>query len=89
MKKIEDVIEEALALSGFERRLQSRKYRNAARILDHHLAVDQRGAGRELGDGGRDVGKFAGPVEALAGEQECVAVVEPSLDPIAVELDLM
>src|SRR4030088_1347239 len=89
MEQIEDVVEEALALSGFERRLQSRKYRNAARILDHHLAVDQRGAGRKLGGGHRDVGKFAGPVEALAGEQADVAAVEPGLDPIAVELDFM
>ena len=89
MEEIEDVIDEALALAGFERRLQSRKAGDAAGILDHHFAVDERSARRELGDGLGDVGEFAGPVEALAGEQADLAAVEPGLDPIAVELDLM
>src|SRR6185503_8680884 len=89
MKEIEDVIQEALALSGLERGLQSRKTRNAARIKDHHLAVDERGARRQLGDRRGDVGELAGPVQTLAGEQADLAAVESGLDAIAVELDLM
>ena len=34
-------------------------------------------------------GKFLGPVETLAGSQRDVAVFDPHLDPIAVELDLV
>ena len=59
MKEIEDVIDEAFALARLERRLQPGKTGNAARILDHHLTVNERGVRRELGDGGGDVGKFA------------------------------
>ena len=89
MEKIEDVIDEALALPCLQRRLQLGKTRNAFLVLDHDLAVDQRRLRGQLGDGGGDVRKFFGPIETLAGEQTDLAVVEPSLDAITVELDLV
>src|SRR6516225_7488149 len=89
MEKIEDVINEALALACLQRRLQRGKARNAVFFLDDDLAVNQRRARRKLGDGGGDVRKFFVPIEALAGEQADFAVVEPSLDAVTVELDLM
>ena len=82
MKEIEDVIDEAFALARLERRLQPGKTGNAARILHHHLTVNERGVRRELGDGGRDIGKFARPIQALAREQLDLTAVKPGLDPV-------
>src|SRR5258707_14128302 len=44
---------------------------------------------RQLGDRGGDVGEFFAPTEAYAGEQPDLAAVEPSLNAITVELDLV
>src|SRR5215475_10605470 len=89
MKKIEYVVDEAFALPLFERRLQLRKTGSPVFILDHNFAVDQRRAGGKLGNRGRDVRKFFGPVETLAGEQTHLATVEPGLHAVAVVLDLV
>src|SRR6516225_11411545 len=80
MEKIEDIVNEALALPCLQRGLQLGKIRNAFLVLDHDLAVDQRRMRGQLGNGGGDVGKFLAPIEALAGEQADIAMVEPSLD---------
>ena len=56
---------------------------------DHQFAVDQRGLGRQLGDGFGDGRKFLGPVEPAAGEQLHFAAIEPRLEAIAVEFDLV
>ena len=50
VQQIEDIVDEAVSLAGFERRLQRREARNTVLILDHDLAVDQRRAHRELAD---------------------------------------
>src|SRR5262249_39408087 len=89
MEKIEDIINEALALPCLQRGLQLGKTRNAFLVLDHDLAVDQRRVRRQLGNGRGDVWKFFAPIEPLAGEQADIAVVEPSLDAVTVELDLV
>src|SRR5262245_13201702 len=89
MDKIEDIIDKALALARLQRSLQLGKTRNAFLVLDHDLAVDQRRARRQPGNGGGDVWKFFAPIEALASEQADFAAVEPSLDAVAVELDLV
>src|SRR5262249_57582068 len=57
--------------------------------LDQERGVDERRARRQPGNGGGDVWKFFAPIEALAGEQADFAVVEPSLDAVAVKLDLV
>src|SRR5260370_745746 len=44
---------------------------------------------RRLGARGGDVGEFFAPIEAFAGEQADLAAVEPSLNAITVELDLV
>src|SRR5438876_4499084 len=89
MQKVKDVIDEAFPLACLERRLQLGKARNARLGLDYHFAVDQRVARSELGDRGADVGEFFAPIETFAGEQADLAVIEPSLDAIAIELDLV
>jgi hypothetical protein len=89
MKQIEHVIDEALALAALERRLQLRKAGNSVLVLDDYLTVDQRRARGKLGDGGGGVRKFFAPLEALTREQTHVAVIEPRLDAVAVELDLV
>src|SRR5262245_56131427 len=89
MQQIEDIVDEAVTLSCLERRLKPRKAREAVLVLHYDLAVDQRPARGKLCDDSGDIGKFAGPVEAFAGEQADLAMVEPRLDAIAVELDLM
>src|SRR5882757_4927535 len=89
MEEIEDVIDEPLALARFERSLQPREGGNAVRVLDYDFAIDQRGARRQLRDGGGEVRKFGRPVEPLAGQQPNVAVREAGLDAIAVELDFV
>ena len=66
VEKIENVVDEPLALAGLERRLQSGKSCDAV-LLDDDLPVDQGGAGGKTGDGDGDVGKPAGPIESLAG----------------------
>src|SRR5262249_26696069 len=89
MEKIEDIIDEALALARLQRRLQLGKTRNAFLVLDHDLAFDQLPPRRQPGKGCGVVWKFFVPIEAFAGEQADAAVAEPSLDAIAVELDLV
>src|ERR1700730_3498306 len=89
MEEIENVIDKSFPLAGLERSLQPGKARNAVCFLDHDLAVDERGARRQPRHGGRDISKFAGPVEALAREQLDLAMLEPRLNAIAVKLDLM
>jgi hypothetical protein len=83
------VVDEALAVMRFERRLQRREAGNAVVVLDHHLAVDQRAARRQLGDSSGDVGELARPIEPLAREQAHVTVLQPRLNAVAVELDLV
>ena len=58
-------------------------------VLDHQLAVEQRGIGRQRCDRGRDRLEAMRPIQALAGQQAHLAVIEPRLDAIAVELDLV
>ena len=89
MKKIEDVVDEAFAFPLLERRLQLRKIGNSVFIFDDNLAVDQRRARGEFSNRGRDVREFFGPIETLAGEQTHFAAIEPGLDAVAVELDLV
>ncbi|CAL8971471.1 hypothetical protein RHODOP_01024 [Rhodoplanes sp. P11] len=45
MQKVEDVVDEVVA-PGFERCLKRREVGQPRRVLDHHLAVDQRRLGR-------------------------------------------
>src|ERR1700745_4178619 len=89
MKKIKDVVDEAVAFPLLERRLQLRKIGNAIFIFDDNLAVDQRRACGEFGNRGRDVREFFGPVETFASEQTRLAAVEPGLNAVSVYLELV
>src|SRR6516162_4766566 len=89
MEKVEYIIDETFTLTRFERGLERRKTGKTVLVLDHDLAVDQRRARREGGDGARNVGKFFGPIETLAGEQAHAAAIQPRLHAIAVEFDFV
>jgi len=89
IQQVEDVVDEGVAPALLEGGLQLREIGNAALVLDHDFTVDHGGLGRQLGDCGRDVGKLTRPIEAFAGEQLHVAVIEPSLNAVTVELDLV
>ncbi len=89
VKEIEDVVDEPLAVTCLECRLQTGERGDAACVLDHDLAIDQRGTRRQLGHGVGDVRKSVRPIEALARQQPDLAMVKPRLDAIAVELDLV
>src|SRR5262249_17679113 len=80
MQQVEHIVYEALAVLGFQRLLQHREVRNAALVLDYDFPVDERGLRRQLGDRGGDVRELVGPVEALAGEQAHLTMVETRLD---------
>ena len=63
--------------------------RDAAFVLDDDLTIDESGCRGKFSHRIRDVGKPLGPVEALAGQELDLAAVEPRLDAVAVELDLV
>jgi hypothetical protein len=69
--------------------LQQREAGNAVAALGDDFAVDEGGLGAEPGDRVGDGRKFSGPVEPFARQQLDLAAIEPRLDAIAVELDLM
>ena len=71
-----------------ERILQGREIADSI-LLDHDLAVDQRGVDRKFGERVGDRLEFVSPVERLAGEQRDLSVVEPRLQAVAIELRLM
>src|SRR5215467_11497256 len=89
MQEIEDIIDEAMAVARLERRLQTREAGATVLVLDHDLAVEQRGTRRKVGDGVGNVRKPLGPVQALAGEQLDLAAIEAGLHAVAVEFDLV
>src|SRR5215207_1100221 len=72
-----------------ERLLQGGEARNAALLLDDHLAVDQRRAELQPSQSLGHRFEAVGPVQALPGEQVYPAPVDPCLQPIAVQLDLV
>ena len=76
-----------LVLPSDDRRLQRRKIRDAVVIERSDLAVDQH-IGKRLrlpGDGA----ELFGPVQSLAGVQRDIAILDPQLHAITVELDLV
>src|SRR5262249_37140186 len=89
MQQVEYIVDEVLAVLGLERLLQLREVGNATLVFDHDFAVNKRGLPGQLADRSSDVRELVGPVEALAGEQAYLALIEPRLDAIAVELDFV
>ena len=89
MHEIEDIEHHAVVSAVLEIFLQQRKAGNAVGTFRYQFAVDQRGLGWQVGDSFGNGRKLFGPVEAAAREQLHLAAVEPSLDAIAVEFNLV
>ena len=87
-QEIEGVISECFS-AAVERALQPPKIGAAVFVGDDHLAVDQRGARRQLRDGLGDAAKFFGPIETGAGVKFGGAARHGGQHAIAVELYLM
>src|SRR5262249_44512189 len=89
MQQIKYVVDERVAVLRLQGLLQLREAGNAALVLDYDFAVDERGLRRQPANRGGDVRELVGPVEALAGEQADLAMIETRLDTVAVELDFV
>src|SRR5262245_2112386 len=89
MQQIEGIKNHSLVTTCLEILLQKRKTRNSVATFRHQFTVDECSPVRQFRERACDGGKFLCPVETLAGEQLHLAAVEPSLNAITVELDLM
>ena len=70
--------------------MQKRELGDAALVLNHQLAVDQRGARGQVSKRlSNAVAELFRPIEPAAGPEPNLAVLDMRLEPIAVELDLM
>src|SRR5262249_25437482 len=89
IQQIEHIIDEAVGATVFQIGLQQRKTTDAAFVLDDDFAVEQGSLGRQRGDRFGNRREAVRPILLLARQQLHIAGIEPRLDPIAVELDLM
>ena len=88
MQQVEDEEEKGVVTMVAQRRLQSVEAGDAVGQQRHQLAVEQKVAMAEGGDGGGDGGQAGGPIQAVAGDQLDGAALAPGEQPVAVELDL-
>ena len=86
-QQVERVEDQILGLAVGDRGLQRREVRRAVVIERDDLAVDHHVRQRAALPG--DGGELFGPVEALAGFQGRLAILDAQLHAVAVELDLM
>ena len=89
MEKIEHVIDQPIVPAGLEVVLECGKIRDAVLVERSNLAVKN---GVVIGKRRAGLGyrrKSLGPIEPVAGLQRYRATVDPGLNAIAVELDLM
>src|SRR5579872_382005 len=90
IETVEGVIGEPVESSLAEVGLQKRELGYAALVLDHQLAVDQRGARGQLSERfSNAVAELLRPIESAPGPEPNLVLLDMSLKPIAVELDLM
>lgn len=88
VEQVESIIEH-VAAAALQRLDQHGEARDAGRRLDQDLAVDDRELGGDVGESLRNAGKALRPVEPLPAEQLYAAVLEVSLQAVAVVLDLV
>ena len=86
-QQVEGEEHEVVGLAVRQRRLQGREIRCSRSIERHHLAVDD-GIG-QVGRDAPDRTEALGPVEALAGLENGLAVRHGELHAVAVELDFV
>src|SRR5260221_3954292 len=89
MQKVEWIEHHPVVSTRFELLLEQREARDAVAAFRHNLAIDQSAFSWQFGDRVRDRGKFSGPVEALTREEFYPAAVQPGLDAVSVEFDLV
>src|SRR5689334_16994092 len=89
MQEIEDPIDESIVAAIPQVGLQKRKAGNAVLVLDDQFAVEQRclrgKRGYRLGNSAEPVR----PIELFSCQQPHLAVIEPGLDAVAIEFDLV
>src|SRR5690606_1796242 len=90
VEQVEGVEYHAAGFAPGEVGLKRGEIRGAGRPFDHQFAVDDRllrwKAGQRLGE---RITELVGPVEAAAGVEPDLAVVQMRLQAVAVELDLV
>src|SRR5215469_5380943 len=89
IKNVEDEVAKAVLPAAAEIGLQIVEARDAVRVFDHDLAVEQRRGKADLLDRRGDARKALGPIERLAGQELHLATVDARLHAIAIVLDLM
>jgi hypothetical protein len=87
VENIEYEVAEPVQAAGLQIGLQIVEARNATRILDDDLPIDQRRAETECLQCARNTQKAFGPVELLARQQADRAPVDPRLHAVAVVFD--
>src|ERR1019366_8257505 len=89
VENVEDEVAEPVGAAGLQIGLQIVEARNAARIVDDDLAVDQRRAKTKRLQCVGNTQKAFGPVELFARQEANFAPVDPRLHAVAVVFDLM
>src|SRR5215468_6015246 len=89
MQEIENPIDEAVVAALLQIGLQQGKAGNALVILDDQFAIEERSLRRQHRNRLGDLFEAMGPVELLARQKTHPPMIEPRLDAVAVELDLV
>src|SRR5215218_4213921 len=89
VEQVEGVIDHPVGALRFELLLQAGEARDAARALDDDLAVDERGPELQRLEGLGEAPELDRPVEPFAGQELDLAAIDPRLQAITVELDLV
>src|SRR5215831_3754608 len=89
MQQVESPVDESIIAPIFKVGLQQRKTGNAVFVLDDQFAVEQRRLCRKGRDRFSDAREAMRPILLLSRQQTYRAVIEPRLDAVAVELDLV
>src|SRR5215831_10021576 len=89
MQEIENPIDEAVVAALLQIGLQQGKAGNALVIFDDQFAVEERSLRRQHRNRLGDPFEAMSPVELLARQKTHPPMIEPRLDAVAVELDLV
>src|SRR5262249_53460716 len=89
MQEIENPIDEAVVAALLQIGLQQGKAGNALVILDDQFPMEERTPRRHPRNRLGDLFEAMGPIELLARQKTHPPMIEPRLDAVAVELDLV
>ena len=89
IEKVECIEDHPVRPTRFQVGLQGREAREPGLVFDDEFAIEESRAELQVPEGGGNRLEFRRPVEAFAGEELDVLAVDPRLQTIAVELDLV